>query len=521
MTVRAEAADSHPNGSTLAALFDHAFARWASRVAVTSEHGSWTYHEVGGRSRRLAAGLRAQGIRRGVRVAVLSPPRVEYVECYAAMARLGVTVLTLNTRMHVDELEYCLRAGNPAMVIADDQFGGQISELRGRLPDIAQWVSLDGTIDGALVYSSLLDNDGVLAEPMPAADDIHNVLYTSGTTGRPKGAMVSQSAAAVRALRLAQWFSLGPKDGFIGWLPMFHCAGDESLYATFLTGGRYATFTTVDVEAMYARIERERLSWTLLLPGVITDFLDNPRRRDFDLSSLRLAIGYANMMPHVVQRLTAECGLDFYDAFGQTETSYLVAHGISSQGAEPSLRKWPGPLCEISLVRSDLTEVPVGEPGECLVRGPAVMSGYLDDPAATAAAMSGGWLHTGDVLVQNDDGSYSFVDRTKYLIKSGGENIYPAEIEAAIAAHPGVQEACAFGVPHPRWGEAVKAVVVRAEGSRVEADELIQWCRDRLAGYKRPRFLTFMLAEELPRSTTGKLQRHVLAADPVTEDQEI
>jgi acyl-CoA synthetase (AMP-forming)/AMP-acid ligase II len=381
---------------------------------------------------------------------------------------------------------------------------------------VATWICFDGQQDGFLGYPELLAAAGPPAPPVDVrADDVHNVLYTSGTTGRPKGAMISQGAAAIRGLRLAQWFDLTADDGFIGWLPLFHCGGDESLYATMLTGGTYATLRRADVQTMFRMIERDRLSWTLLLPGVITDFLHHPQRAEFDLSSFRLAIGYANMMPHVVEQLTKACGIDFYDAFGQTETSYLLAHGVIHPGDTPTLRKTLSPLLNVRIVDAELNEAAVGEPGECVVRGPGVMSGYLDDPAATEEAFRGGWLHTGDVLMRNDDGTVSFVDRQKYLIKTGGENVYPAEVELVIAAHDAVQEVCVFGVPDERWGEAVRAVVVLAPGAQLTEADVVAWCRERLAGYKRPRHVLFMAAGQLPRSTTGKVQRHQLAKLPV------
>ena len=178
--------------------------------------------------------------------------------------------------------------------------------------------------DGEEYAAMLAHAPGELADVRDA--DIHDVLYTSGTTGTPKGAMISQCAAATRALRLAEWFRLTPDDGFIGWLPMFHCRGDESLYASWLSGGRYSAFTKVDVVEMFRRIEKYRLSWTLLLPGVITSFLNHPDRGAFDLSLFRFAIGYANMMPQVIADLTRTLNLSFFDAFGQTESSYLLAH---------------------------------------------------------------------------------------------------------------------------------------------------------------------------------------------------
>jgi len=218
-----------------------------------------------------------------------------------------------------------------------------------------------------------------------------------------------------------------------------------------------------------------------------------------------------------VQTFTRTFGCGFWDAFGQTETSFVVAYGWVRPGELPSGRKHPTPLMEVRIAGPDGAEQPVGEPGECLVRGPSVMSGYLGDEAATTAVFAGGWLHTGDVLVRHDDGALSFVDRTKYLIKTGGENVYPAEVERAIAAHPAVAEVCVFGVPDPHWGETIKAAVVLAPGADASAGELSDWCRERLAGYKRPRYVQFLAEQDLPRSATGKILRHELQALPVQE----
>ncbi len=497
---------------TLNSLFSRSFRIFSERRAVTSESESLSYGALGESSARLAAALWALGVRKGDKVAILSETRIEYVQTYAALASLGAIALTLNIRFHPEEIAWCVRAGSPKAIIVSGGLLGSLGAL-SEVKSLAHRITFDGPIDGYLDYRALLEEANPTPPPVEISDtDIHNVLYTSGTTGRPKGAMISQGAAAIRAIRLAQWFSLTPDDGFIGWLPLYHCGGDESLYATLITGGTYATLRKADPETMFSLIERDRLTWTLLLPGVITDFLHHPRRGEFDLSSMRFAIGYANMMPNVVTELTTACDIDFYDAFGQTEASYLIAHGISSPGETPSMRKIPSPLMEIRIADDDLGEAPVGVPGECLVRGPSVMSGYMDDPAATAEAFAGGWLHTGDILVRNLDGTLTFVDRKKYLIKTGGENVYPAEVEHVIAEMPGIQEVCVFGVPDAHWGEAVAAVVVLQPGASLEKEEIASWCKGRLGGYKRPREITFMAAEELPRSTTGKLQRHLLAA---------
>ncbi|WP_312870756.1 class I adenylate-forming enzyme family protein [Gordonia asplenii] len=223
----------------------------------------------------------------------------------------------------------------------------------------------------------------------------------------------------------------------------------------------------------------------------------------------------------MVQRLTAEFGIEFSDAFCQTEASYLVAHGRSIPGELPSGRKTWCPQIEMRLVDDAGRRVRPGTPGQCLVRGPSLMSGYLDDPAATEEVFADGWLHTGDVLVENEDATYTYVDRAKYLIKSGGENVFPAEVEQVLTLHPEVVEACAFGVPDPRWGEVVKVVVVVAPGATATKEDLARWSRDRIASFKRPRYVEFMAAESLPRSTTGKLQRHLLAAAGARPEEQV
>ncbi|MGD9989724.1 class I adenylate-forming enzyme family protein [Pseudonocardia sp.] len=514
------------SGITLDALYRRSFRVFADCTAVTTgdpDGPEWTYRELGERAERLAAGLAASGVRHGDRVAVLSETRAEFVEIYVALARLGVTAITLNIRWHAEEIAHAVGVAQPVAFLTTALGADRAAAVRDRCPSVRHWYCIDSGVDGADGFEAYADlpADGEVPTDVAQPTDVHNVLYTSGTTGRAKGAMITQEAAAVRALRLAQWYTLTPGDGFVGWLPLFHTGGDESLNATLLTGGNFCALATAHTETMFAAIQRHGLTWTLLLPGVITDVLHHERRADYDLSTLRFVIGYANMMPTVVREITAALDVDFNDAFGQTETSYVLAHGWSGPGEVPHLRKMPTPLMEVRIVDAAMNETPVGVPGECVVRGPSMMAGYLDDPEATAEVFAGGWLHTGDVLVRHDDGTLSYVDRAKYLIKTGGENVYPAEVEQAIAAHPGVQEVCAYGVPDPRWGETVKVVVVRVPGGDVSGEDVVAWCRERLAAFKRPHFVEFVDAAELPRSTTGKLQRHLLAERGADEKERV
>lgn len=507
------------SGVTIDGIFRRAFRIFQDRVAVTWEDGQLTYGELSARAWRLANGLRSLGYSRGDRIAVLSEPRPEYIEAYVALSALGITVVALNVRLHSDELSACIEKCRPSALLVSGSYVELADRVRAQARGVRNWLSFDAT-SGYDDYGALLRGSHATEPPQVAeGTDIHNILFTSGTTGRPKGAMISQQAAAVRALRLAQWFGLGEHDGFVGWLPLFHCAGNESLYATFLTGGTYATLRRADVPTMFRLIERDRLSWTLLLPGVISHFLDDPSRAEHDLSSLRFAIGYANMMSQLVARVTAAFSINFYDAFGQSETSYLVAHGCSSPGELPSLRKTPTPLMDIRIVDDDMNEQPVGTPGECVVRGPSLMSGYFEDDRANAEVFQGGWLHTGDVLVREADGTLTFVDRKRYLIKTGGENVYPAEVESVIAQHPAVEEVCVFGVPDQQWGEAIKAAIVLRSERDMTPKEIDDWCRQRLSAYKCPRYVQFLDPADIPRSLTGKVIRQELSRLPLTADQ--
>lgn len=499
-------------GITLAGVFRRSARIYADRIAIAGDRGRLTYRELDLRTDRLANALVTLGLRRGDRLAVLSEPHSAYVETYLAAAKLGVTVVALNIRLHLDELSGCVATARPRVLLTSEALVETAVRLAGVAPVVERVVCFDRPADGCDDYSRLLESAAQSApESAVGPEDIHNILYTSGTTGPPKGAMISQRAAAIRALRIVEYFGLGENDGFVGWLPLYHCVGDESLYATLMSGGRFVPVPKADPERLFRAIEGERLTWTLLLPGVITDFLHHPRRGSHDLSSLRFAFGYVNMMPQIVKELTGAMGIRYYDAYGQTETSYLVAYGCVLPGTEPTLRKTPTPLLDVRLVDDDLVEVPPGVPGECVVRGPSVMSGYLDDPVATAEVFRGGWLHTGDVLVRNEDGTLTFTDRRRYLIKTGGENVYPAEVEQVIAAHEAVQEVCVFGLPDARWGETVIAAVVLRPGHELDALQIDEWCRARLAGYKRPRAVRFLAASDIPRSTTGKVLRHELA----------
>jgi acyl-CoA synthetase (AMP-forming)/AMP-acid ligase II len=509
---------------TLAQVFARSAQVYADRLALVSEDQTFTYRELDMRSNALANALLKSGVRPGGRIAVLSETRPEFCELYVAVAKVGVTLVTLNIRLRPEELGRCLELAGPSMLFFSGSLASVGEGLRDWCPALTRWVCFDlGASAKAEDYESFRARGATSPLALDVDPEaIHNVLYTSGTTGLPKGAMISQRAAAMRGLRIAQYWNLRETDGFVGWLPLYHCGGDESLYATLLTGGCYATVPKVEPERLYRLIERHHLTWTLLLPGMITGFLENPDRVRHDLSSLRFTFGYANLLPpQLLEEATGLLQAPYYDAYGQTETSYLVAYGRVDPGQRATLRKQPTPFLDVAIVDPELRPLPVGEAGECIVRGPSLMSGYLEAPEATAEVFRGGWLHTGDVLVRNQDGSLTFADRLKYLIKTGGENVYPAEVEQVIARLEAVQEVCVLGVPDERWGETVKACVVLRPGASLEAERIVVWCRENLASYKKPKYIEFLRGDEIPRSATGTVVRNELALRPITPGQEV
>ena len=514
---------------SLASLMQRSARIFSANEAVVWPSGALSYRQLNEHANRFAHGLRALGLRRGDRLAVVSENRAEYIIAYLGSAKIGVTVVGVNIRWHPKEALHSLADTDPSGLLLSRAYEPLLQELRGVLPRDLRIIHLDPREDAHV------PTDVDYSEMMAAADDrepelsalgsdIHNILYTSGTTGYPKGAMISQRAAALRALGIAQWFHLDEDDGYVGWLPLYHVAGDESLYATLLTGGRYAVLPDSAPEPMFRMIERYHLTWTILVPGTVTGFARHPARPRYDLSSLRFAGGYGDLLTgEVLQEFTDTVGIPYYDAYGQTETSYLVAWYNTPTASVPTLRKRPAPLMTLRLVDEQMQDVPDGEVGELVVRGPTLMSGYWRNPDATAEAFRGGWLHTGDLLRRNPDGTLSFADRRKSLIKTGGENVYPAEVERVLAALPGVVEVCVVGVPDPEWGERVHAVIVVQEGVTLTRAAVDAACLSHLARYKRPRGVTFLTNVPLPRSTTGKIQRDsvraaVVQSEPATDE---
>ena len=486
---------------TLAALFDKQRRMHPERTAVTSPLGSLTYAVLDARANQLAHLLQACGVARGDRVCIFSENHPAFLELSIAALRLGIIVATLNWRLSARELEHCVSLVAPKVTLASTKLKPQLeaSAAAGRLIEIG--APLDRQL--ATLPSSPLP----VIETDP--EDGLFIIYTSGTTGLPKGALISQRAMLARLMVYVTDYSVTGEDTFLAWSPLFHMASVELGLGTLMLGGKVVVLDGPDLPTICDYLERESLSNLIFFPGMVEKTLAYLRERRPKVKRLKKFGALADLFaPQEIADLTGILGVPFTNTFGSTETGMPPASaGRLAVGIAPTdFAKTESLLCEIQLIDEAGAVVADGQPGELVMRGPTLFSGYWNAPEATAEAFAGGWYHTGDVFVRRPDGRLDYVDRRKYLIKSGGENIYPAEIERVVLQHPQIAEAVVVRQRDTQWGE-VPVLVVAAEAPAPQAEELIALCRSELAPYKRPKRVLFVSKGSLPRNNTGKIIR--------------
>ncbi len=500
---------------TIAALIEDLARRYPDRTAVADIGRRLDFSTLDQRASALAASLIRSGATPGSCVAALVNNGVPMIELFMAAAKARVILLPLNWRLAAGELDYILGDAMPSLLFVSDGLAG----LAGRLHAPPQVIPIaDG--GGACAYEDFVRAGGAVpALPRALPADPWLMLYTSGTTGRPKGCLLDQGGQYAAALAMRDVWRATPEDRLGSCLPLFHVGG-MGLFMGHLSGGAAMhiaprSLTAADCLAWLADLR----CTTAAVPVQFYDaMLEQQRRAPLPLALRCVNLGggmhAASFVRDVIEVLKASA----VAGYGQTEAGGFVSMQThDEQLARPASCGRVMPHLQASVVDDADRPVPDGEVGELCLRGPSVMQCYRGQKEATAAALRGGWLHTGDMCRFDGDGFLYLVARKKELIKSGGENVYPREVEEALAAHPAVLDVSVFGVPHEYWGEAVKAAVVLREGAKVSAPELAHWCRERIAAYKRPRFIEFMTA--IPRSEIGKVQKLELAARPVTPEQ--
>jgi acyl-CoA synthetase (AMP-forming)/AMP-acid ligase II len=486
---------------SLRAIFDKQCSLHPDRPALASSGRTQTYRQLSERANRLAHLLTEMDIRRGDRICILSENDPIFLELSIAALRLGAVVATLNWRLSPAELRHCITLVAPKAAFVSARFKTQLAET-GAATTVLE---VGAELERRLALQSMA--------PLPPADsdpeDGLFIIYTSGTTGLPKGALISQRAMLARLLVYVTDYGVNGEDTFLAWSPLFHMASVELGLGTLMLGGKVVVLDGPDLPTICDYLEREPLSNLIFFPGMVEQTLAYLRERKPKVKRLKKFGALADLFaPQEIADLTGILGVPFTNTFGSTETGMPPASaGRLVAGVAPEdFAKTESLLCEILLVDEAGQPVPDGQPGELLMRGPTLFSGYWNAPEATAEAFADGWYHSGDVFVRRVDGKIDYVDRRKYLIKSGGENIYPAEIERVVMQHPQVAEAVVVRQPDARWGE-VPVLVVAADTPAPQAEELIALCRAELAAYKRPKRVLFVPKGSLPRNNTGKIIR--------------
>ncbi|GAA0944133.1 long-chain-fatty-acid--CoA ligase [Actinocorallia libanotica] len=493
----------------------HAYTR-PEAVALRFEGASTTWAELDRRIRALAGGLHARGVRRGDRVAVLMTNRPEFVETVVAANLLGAIAVPVNFRLSAAEAAYIVADSGARVLVADGGLAPLTAAVRASGDSGLACLVAGEPVDGAERYEDVLAE---AAEPPAVPVDERDtalIMYTSGTTGRPKGAMLSHLNLLMQSFTLIRaWRLFGDDEVNLCASPLFHIGAIGSVAPMLMVGATTVILPSgrFDAAAVLELIESEQVTSAFLVPAqwqLLCAEPSAPRRA----GSLRtISWGAAPATVTLLERMAEVFPHAANVAvFGQTEMSPVTC-ALEAGDALRKIGSVGRPVATVAarIVDAGMKDVAPGEVGEIVYRGPSTMAGYWNDPQATAEAFEGGWFHSGDLVRADEEGFLYVVDRKKDMIISGGENIYCAEVENALAAHPAVAEVAVVGVPHDRWGETPLAVVVPAAGAQAPtAAELAEWCRERLASYKRP--TAVVAVAELPRNASGKVLKHELRA---------
>ena len=491
------------------------------KLGTRDSRRAMTFRQWNDRACRLANAFAALGLRKGDRVALLAYNCVEWMEMYVALAKAGLVAVPMNFRLVSPEIQYIAEHCNARALIVQDTLVDRVEGLRGKL-DIADnaWIHIgEATPPGWVAYEALIAS---ASDAEPRADvkplDTWALMYTSGTTGKPKGAIRNHQGSAVISLVTALDMGLAATDTGLLVMPMCHA---NSLYFSFTFTYLGATCVvddrkSFDPEALLATMASQHVTFTSLVPThyIMTLALPDEVKARYDVSRIRkLMISSAPARKETKLAILEHfSNSQLYELYGSTEAGWVTLlrpdEQIEHLGSVG--REWTG-SGPVRILDSQGRDVPDGEVGELFSCTPYTFDGYLNDPVKTAESLRGdGYCSVGDVARRDEQGYIHLVDRKSNMIISGGENVYPSEIEGVLGGYPGVKDVAVIGVPDEKWGEAVHAVIVLHDGIQLTEATVLAWCRDKMAGYKRPRFVSFMSEAEIPRTATGKIQHRLL-----------
>jgi long-chain acyl-CoA synthetase len=468
-----------------------------------------SFHAWKARVDALAGGLHGLGIGKGDRICVLAQNDLAYLDLYGACARQGIIAYPINWRLTGEEVERVLERASPRMMVADASTLGVVGAWPGAKKAVPYWYQLGSAAAPGFTPFAALYRDGPPPAPAEvAADDVFAVISTAAVDVIPRGAALTHANVLAANLTMMACTGLGAADRYLAALPLFHITALGLTLATLHAGGASVVVSRYDPEEAVRLIDRHRVTHLSDFPPVLSTLLDAAEKAGSRLTSLRHVSGLD--APQTIQRLHETTGARFWTGFGQSETTGFVS--IQCVIDRPGAAGRPVPSCQVKVVDDDDRDLPAGTPGEIVVRGPLVFQGYFGQPDVTAHTLRGGWHHTGDVGRFDDEGYLYYVKRKpeKELIKPGGENVYPIEVETVIMQMAGVTGVCVYGIPDAKWGEAVKAVVEVRAPDTYTGPAVTDFVGSRIARFKRPHVVAF--TDALPRNAEGAVDRDAVKA---------
>ncbi|MDH5200590.1 MAG: long-chain fatty acid--CoA ligase [Candidatus Bathyarchaeota archaeon] len=472
-----------------------------------------SYRTLNERANRVANGLRALGVGKGDVVSVYLPNCPEFFYTWFGIVKLGAVFGPVNAMFKGEEVRHVLSDSGAVAAVTSQALLDTISAARDECPALREVICLEGQAPGAMAFEELMERPPELEPVALARDDLTAIVYTSGTTGRPKGAMLSHFNYVWDTMAAVDVIPIQPGQDRLGLiLPLFHVNAQVTSLSQLYVGGAVAMWERFSPSDFWETVQHYRPTTFSAVPTMLSILLAVPRPEGLDTSSLRYVICGAAPLPlDVFQRFEETFDLRIMEGYGLTEATCVSSlnpyWGIRKVGSIGlPLRGQP-----MKIVDENMNELPPGEFGEIVVKGPNAMLGYYNNPEATAETIVNGWVRTGDIGYTDEDGYFFIVDRKKEMIIRGGENIYPREVEEVLFTHPKIAEAAVIGRPDPIWGEEVVAVIVPQPGQTLTLEEVQEYCKERLASYKAPRQVEFR--EDLPKTVTGKVVKKALKED--------
>jgi len=497
-------------------LFTKSARTYPEKLFIAYGDYELTYQQANKRINKLANGLKSLGIKKGENVVILLHNCPEFLETLFACFKAGIGTVPINFRLHPKECSFIINNSEAVAVILGDDFRNSLYALKKEMPRVNHYICISDPLEGMLRYEELIDGKSAhFLDVDVERDDLAWLFYTSGTTGQPKGAMLTHHVLTTMTMNFfADITPLGPEDAILHAAPLSHGSGLYCLPNVAKGAANVILKSkTFDPKIVFETIERRKVTNMFLAPAMIKRLITSPEINRSDLSSLKcIHYGGAPIYVEDLKSAVKKLGQVFVQLFGQAESpmtiSYLRKEEHLLEGSEEQMRRLtsagiPRTDVEVNIFNEKDEEVPPGQMGEIVVRGEVVMKGYWKNPKATTETLRGGWLHTGDLGIMDEKGYVYILDRAKDMIISGGENIYSREIEDVILQHPSVHEVTVIGVPDETWGEAIKAIVALKEGQKATEEEIINFCKGYLASYKKPKSVEF--TDVIPKNPYGKV----------------